>query len=60
MKKLFALIVASIVSLVIVSSVVMAWTFVNGYTKSNGTVVEGHWRSTPSERFDVRGNWKGY
>jgi hypothetical protein len=37
----------------------VAKTRVKGYYKKNGTYVAPHYRSTPSERYDVYGNYKG-
>ena len=37
----------------------VARTSVRGYYKKNGTYVAPHTRSTPSERYDKYGNYKG-
>jgi len=37
----------------------VAKTRVRGYYKKNGTYVAPHTRSTPSERYDKYGNYKG-
>ena len=38
---------------------VLAKTHVKGYYKKNGTYVAPHTRSTPSEKYDKYGNYKG-
>ena len=52
------------VAIVIVTSVAFADTYVNGYTKSNGTYVQGHYRSdndgNPSNNYSTYGNTNPY
>jgi len=43
---------------VIFSASAMASQWVSGYTRSNGTYVESYQRSTPSESYTIKGEWK--
>lgn len=58
MKKIFLII------LLFASSAAFADTYVQGYTKSNGTYVEGHYRSSPdqyrSNNYSSEGNHNPY
>jgi len=50
MKKIF---LAAMTCAFIAPAIAMADTYVRGYTKSNGTYVQGHYRSSPnSHRYD--------
>jgi len=65
MKEIFkALSILGVVALLIAPTEVYAGTYVNGYTKRDGTYVQGHYRSSPnSKRYDnysSRGNTNPY
>jgi hypothetical protein len=47
--------VLTLVAVVGMSSIVLADVWVNGYTRSNGTYVQGHWRSDPDGK--AYNNW---
>lgn len=59
MKKLLLILI-----LVLFATPALADVWVNGYTKSNGTYVQGHYRSSPNNsRFDnysTKGNVNPY
>lgn len=46
------------------SSLLFGDVWVNGYTKSNGTIVEGHYRTSPnsttSDNYSTYGNYNPY
>lgn len=46
------------------ATVASADTYVNGYTRSDGTYVQGHWRSSPNgttlDNYSTRGNVNPY
>lgn len=46
--------------IMLLGSIANATIWVRGYTRSNGTYVESYERSTPSENYTVRGEWKGW
>ncbi len=57
MKKLLFL-------LVFISPILIADQFVNGYYRSNGTYVKGHYRSSPNsttrDNWSTKGNYNPY
>ena len=42
-----------------ISTMAMADTWVNGYTRSDGTHVQGHWRSSPDSSHNNNWSTKG-
>lgn len=59
MKKIIVLVL-----LVLFANCTFADTWVNGYTKRDGTYVQGHYRSTPNhtrmDNYSTRGNYNPY
>jgi hypothetical protein len=57
MKK----IILALAVFVLIATPVFAATYVKGYTKSDGTYVSGHYRSTPDKSYNnnysVKGNY---
>jgi len=62
MKKITTLLLILLV--LFTSSLVLADTWVNGYTRSDGTSVRGHYRSSPNntvrDNFSFKGNTNPY
>lgn len=58
------LILAAIAGSLLVPSVVSAQVYVNGYTRSDGTYVAGHYRSSPNstklDNYSTKGNINPY
>lgn len=52
------LIAGLLLGLLLMVGVAEARTWVRGYYRDSGRYVESYQRSTPSERFDVNGNYK--
>jgi hypothetical protein len=61
MKKLFFLIAVMFISL---NAFAQSTIYVNGYTKSNGTYVEPHYRTSPNktviDNYSTKGNYNPY
>ena len=59
MKKIAAILLATAVTMGSLSTTASASVFVNGYTKSNGTYVGSHYRSSPDGfTFNNYSNWR--
>jgi len=56
--------IAAFVSLLSIASTLCAQEWVNGYTRQNGTTVDGHYRSTPNgnpnDNWTTKGNYNPY
>ena len=62
MKKIF--ITIAFISMLVLPNIVFADVYVQGYTKSDGTYVQGHYRSSPngttSDNYSTKGNINPY
>lgn len=63
MKRIFSLLLLA-VTIIASASMAFADTWVNGYTRSNGTYVQGHYRSSPNntvnDNYSTKGNRNPY
>ena len=57
-SKMFRILGICALALVLVTEAAMAYVWVNSYCKSNGTCVQGHYRSNPDGNF--YNNWSTY
>ena len=62
MKKIF--ITIAFITMLVLPNIVFADVYVQGYTKSDGTYVQGHYRSSPngttSDNYSTKGNINPY
>jgi len=62
MKKIF--ITIAFISMLVLPNIVFADVYVQGYTRSDGTYVQGHYRSSPngttSDNYSTKGNINPY
>ena len=57
-SKMFRMLGLCALALVLITEAAMAYVWVNSYCKSNGTCVQGHYRSNPDGNF--YNNWSTY
>jgi hypothetical protein len=62
MKKIF--ITIAFITMLVLPNIVFADVYVQGYTRSDGTYVQGHYRSSPngttSDNYSTKGNINPY
>jgi len=62
MKKIF--ITIAFITMLVLPNIVFADVYVQGYTKNDGTYVQGHYRSSPngttSDNYSTKGNINPY